>query len=93
MLLVKILTFLCNISMHLSTLLPRAPRRSQVQSACPIDLYFLRIPVNKGTNSRIGWTEYSNLYEIVHPSVDFISLCLLTGAECKKVLLNAFVGV
>ena len=39
-----------------------------------------RIPVNKGTNSRLGWTKYSDLYEIVHPSLVFISLCLLTGA-------------
>ena len=39
-----------------------------------------RIPVIKGTNSRLGWTKYSDLYEIVHPSLDLISLCLLTGA-------------
>ena len=44
----------------------------------PIDLS--RIPVNKGTNSRLGWTQYSDLYEIVHPSLGLISLCLLTGA-------------
>ena len=24
-----------------------------------------RIPVNKGTNSRVGWTKYSDLYETV----------------------------
>ena len=28
-----------------------------------------RIPVNKGTNSRLGWTRYSDFYEIVHPSL------------------------
>jgi len=44
----------------------------------PIDLS--RIPVNKGTNSRLGWTKYSDLYEIVYPSLVLISLCLLTGA-------------
>ena len=33
-----------------------------------------RIPVNKGTNSRLGWTKYSDLYEIVHPSLVLISL-------------------
>ena len=38
------------------------------------------IHVNKGTNSRLGWTKYSDLYEIVHPSLVLISLCLLTGA-------------
>ena len=38
-----------------------------------------RIHVNKGTNSRHWWTKYSKLYEIVHPSLDLISLCLLTG--------------
>ena len=38
-----------------------------------------RIPVNKGTNSRLEWTKYSDLYEIVHPSLVLISLCLLTG--------------
>ena len=39
-----------------------------------------RIPVNKGTNSRLGWTKYSDLYETVHPSLVLISLCLFTGA-------------
>ena len=38
------------------------------------------IPVNKGIKSRLGWTKYSDLYEIVHPSLGLISLCLLTGA-------------
>ena len=38
------------------------------------------IPVNKGTNSRLGWTKYSDLYEIVQPSLVLISLCLFTGA-------------
>ena len=47
-----------------------------------------RIPVNKGTNSRVGWTKYSDLYETVHPSFDLISLCLLTGVECGKGLLD-----
>ena len=50
----------------------------RVDSRFSIDLS--RIPVNKGTNSRLGWTKYSDLYEIVHPSLVFISLCLLTGA-------------
>ena len=39
-----------------------------------------RIPVNKGTHSRLGRTKYSDLYETVHPSLVLISLCLLTGA-------------
>ena len=52
---------------------------------CPIDLF--HIPVNKGTESRLGWTKYGDLYEIVHPSLDLIFLCLLTGAECGKGLL------
>ena len=43
-----------------------------------------RIPVNKGTHSRLGWTKYSDLYEIVLPSLVLISLCLLTGALCGK---------
>ena len=44
-----------------------------------------RIPVNKGINSRVGWTKHSDLYEIVYPrSLDLISSCLLTGAECGK---------
>ena len=29
-----------------------------------------RIPVNKGTNSRVGWTAYSDLYETVHLSLE-----------------------
>ena len=37
---------------------------------CPID--FFHIPVNNGIKSRLGWTNYSDLYEIVHPSLDFI---------------------
>ena len=45
------------------------------------------IPVNKGTNSRLGWTKYSDLYEIVQPNLVLISLCLFTGAECGKGLL------
>ena len=43
-----------------------------------------RVPVNKGTNSRLGWTKCSDLYEIVHPSLVFISLCLLTEAYGGK---------
>ena len=38
-----------------------------------VDLF--RIPINKGTNSRLGWTKYSDLYEIVHPSLILISSC------------------
>ena len=37
---------------------------------CPIDLF--HIPVNNGIKSRLGWTNNSDLYEIVHPSLDFI---------------------
>ena len=47
------------------------------------------ILVNKGIKSRLGWTKYSDLYEIVHPSLDLIILCLLTGAECGKGLLTS----
>ena len=36
-----------------------------------IDLF--RVPVNKGTNPRLGWTNYSDLYEIVHPNLVLIS--------------------
>ena len=36
-----------------------------------------RIPVNKGTNSRLGLTKYSDLDEIVLPSLILISFCLL----------------
>ena len=39
-----------------------------------------RIPVNKGTNSKLKWTKYSDLYEIVHLSLVLISLRLLTEA-------------
>ena len=41
-----------------------------------IDLF--RVPVNKGTNPRLGWTNYSDLYEIVHPNLVLISFCLFT---------------
>ena len=56
---------------------------TKTQGMVVIDLS--HIPVNKCTNSRLGWTNYSDLYEIVHPSLVHISLCLLTGAECGKV--------
>ena len=48
-----------------------------------------RIPVKKGIKSRVGWTKHSDLYEIVHPNLVLIFLCLLTGAECGKGLLHA----
>ena len=35
-----------------------------------------RIPVNKGTNSRVGWTTYSDLYETVHLSLETAHLHL-----------------
>ena len=40
-----------------------------------------RIPVKKGIKSRVGWTKHSDLYEIVHPSLVLIFLCLLTGGS------------
>ena len=43
-----------------------------------------RIPVNKGTNSRLGRTKYSDLYEIVHPSLVLICLCLLTLSVIRE---------
>ena len=33
-----------------------------------------RIPVNKGTNSKLWWTKYSDLYEIVHASLALMSI-------------------
>ena len=54
--------------------------KTVVSSEAVIFIDLSRIPVNKGTNSRLGWTQYSDLYEIVHPSLGLISLCLLTGA-------------
>ena len=47
-----------------------------------------RIPVNKGIKSRHGWTKYNDLYEIVHPSLNLIFLCLITGVDCGKGLLG-----
>ena len=47
------------------------------------------IPVNKGTNSRLGLTKYSNLYETVPPSLVLVSLCVLSGVECWKGLLRS----
>ena len=47
-------------------------------------IHLSRIHVNKGINSRLGWTKYSDLYEIVHLSLELISLCLLTEAEFAK---------
>ena len=45
----------------------------------PRSIDLSRIPVNKGTNSRLGWRKCSDLFEIVHLSLVLISLCLLTG--------------
>ena len=59
---------------------------TKTQGMVVIDLS--HIPVNKCTNSRLRWTNYSDLYEIVHPSLVLISLCLLTGAECGKGLYD-----
>ena len=44
-----------------------------------------RIPVNKGTNSRLRWTKYSDLYEIIHPSLDLVSLCRSLERNAGKV--------
>ena len=38
-----------------------------------------RIPVDKGTNLRLSWKKYGDLYEIVDPSLILISLYLFTG--------------
>ena len=40
-----------------------------------------------------SWTKYSDLYVIVHPSLVLIFLCLLTGAECGKGLLNGSIMI
>ena len=47
-----------------------------------------RIHVNKDTNLKLGWTKYNDWYETIYPSLDLISLCLLTGAECGKGIGN-----
>ena len=52
-----------------------------------------RVPVNKGTNPRLGWTKYSDLYEIVHPKLFLIYFCLLTWEEYGKGLLELIYGV
>ena len=46
--------------------------------------------VNKGTNSRLGWTTYSDLYEIVQLHLNLISLRLLTRAERRKGLFGIY---
>ena len=51
------------------------------------DIDLSRIPVDKGTNLRLRWKKYGDLYEIVHLSLILISLCLFTGVECGKGLL------
>ena len=55
-----------------------------------VDLF--RIPINKGTNSRLGWTKCSDLYEIVHPSLVLISLCLLYVMR-ERYISNGFYTV
>ena len=41
---------------------------------------------------RFRWTKYSYSYAIVHPSLDLISFCLLTEAECGKRYLEMSEG-
>ena len=53
-----------------------------------MDLFY--IPVNKGINSRLVLTTYSDLYKIIQSSLNFISLCLLTGAKCGKGLYGLY---
>ena len=57
--------------------------KSFLERAMTIDLS--RIPVNKGINSRLGWTKYSDFYEIVHPSLVLISFYppLLTVGQSR----------
>ena len=43
------------------------------------DIDLSHIPVDKGTNLRLRWKKYGDLYEIVHLSLILISLCLFTG--------------
>ena len=44
-----------------------------VQSCCFAYRPFPRILVNKATTSKLRWTKHSDLYEVVHPSLDLIS--------------------
>ena len=57
----------------------------------PIDLS--HIPVNKGTNSRLVWTKYIDLYEVVHPSLALISLCLLNAGKVYRSLPERLWGI
>ena len=41
---------------------------------CSLAIDPSRIPVHKGFKSRLGWTKYSDLYEIVQPSLVLIFL-------------------
>ena len=41
---------------------------------CSLAIDLSRIPVHKGFKSRLGWTKYSDLYEIVQPSLVLIFL-------------------
>ena len=53
-----------------------------------VSRHLSHIPVNRGIKSRLGRTNYSDLYEIVHPSLDLICSCLLTGEEYGKGLFT-----
>ena len=52
-----------------------------------------RIPVNKGTNSRLGWTKYNDLYEIIHPSLVLISLFAHWSVMRERFISNGFYTV
>ena len=52
-----------------------------------------RIHVNKGTNSRLGWTKYNDLYEIIHPSLVLISLFAHWSVMRERFISNGFYTV
>ena len=57
---------------------PAAP--FDTSTAYGLLLTILIAPLNKVTNSRLGWTKYIDLYEFFNLALVLLSLCLLTGA-------------
>ena len=52
-----------------------------------------RIPVNKGIKSRLGWTKHSDLYEILHLSLDLIFFVCSLKRNAGKVYIWLISGV
>ena len=55
------------------------------QTMLNVQIHRSRIPLNKGTNSRLRVTTYTDLYDIAHPSIDHVSLGPFIRGNLRRV--------